>query len=193
MSGEFHELARTSAREAATMLAALAVAPLDELVTASEWAVETLRDGGKILLFGNGGSAADAQHLAAELVGKFERERAGLAAIALTTDTSALTAIGNDFGIEHVFERQLTAIGRPGDLAVALSTSGDSRNVVVAVEAARSLAIRTVGFTGSAGGALAGVADLTLRAPSSRPARVQEAHIVLGHVLCELIEASLQP
>jgi D-sedoheptulose 7-phosphate isomerase len=124
-------------------------------------------------------------------MGRFEREREALAAIALTTDTSVLTAVGNDFGFEQVFARQIDALGREGDVALALSTSGDSANVMAGVEAARRRALDVVGFTGKSGGRLAGACDVVLRVPSGRVARIQEGHILLGHVVCELVEAAL--
>lgn len=150
--------------------------------------VKALRAGGKLIFFGNGGSAADAQHLAAELTGHFVRERAPLSAVALSTDTSALTAIGNDYGFEHVFERQIRALGRRGDLCIAISTSGNSPNVLRAVEAARELGIAVVGLTGRGGGSLARVSDIPIVIPSDSTARVQECHITIGHILCEYVD-----
>ena len=147
-----------------------------------------LRGGGKILWCGNGGSAADSQHLAAELVGRFRRERRGLASISLTTDTSILTCVANDFGYDSVFSRQVEAIGRPGDLLVALSTSGNSRNVVAALEAARSKGLTTVALTGKGGGKMAQLADHVLSVESTDTARIQEVHILAGHMLCDWVE-----
>ena len=147
-----------------------------------------LRGGGKILWCGNGGSAADSQHLAAELVGRFRRERRGLASISLTTDTSILTSVANDFGFDSVFSRQVEAIGRPGDLLVALSTSGNSRNVVAALEAARSKGLTTVALTGKGGGKMAQLADHVLSVESTDTARIQEVHILAGHMLCDWVE-----
>ncbi|HEX9900037.1 MAG TPA: D-sedoheptulose 7-phosphate isomerase [Candidatus Methylomirabilis sp.] len=149
---------------------------------------EVLRRGGKLLFFGNGGSAADAQHLAAEFVNRFLRDREALAAIALTTDTSALTSIGNDLGFDQVFSRQVEALGRPGDLVVAISTSGNSPNVLRAVEAARRLGCVTVGLTGGTGGRLAKVVDEAFVVPSTETPRIQETHTTLGHALCALVE-----
>jgi len=146
--------------------------------------------GGKILLFGNGGSAADAQHLAAELVGRFRRERRGLPAIALTTDTSILTSIANDYGYDDVFHRQVEALCSEGDVVIGISTSGNSRNVCAALRKARELGAFTVAFTGAGGGAAAGIAEATLCIPSKDTARVQEAHILCGHMLCDWVEAS---
>jgi D-sedoheptulose 7-phosphate isomerase len=147
--------------------------------------------GNKVLWCGNGGSAADSQHLAAELVGRFRRERRGLPSIALTTDTSILTSIGNDYGYEQVFRRQVEALCVEGDVVVGISTSGNSRNVCLALDAARNLRAYTVAFTGEKGGAMAGVADAVLSIASSDTARVQEAHILCGHMLCDWIELSL--
>lgn len=145
--------------------------------------------GGKLLVCGNGGSAADSQHIAAELVGRFKRERKGLAAIALTTDSSILTSVGNDYGFDHVFARQVEALCRPGDVLVGISTSGNSRNVIAAIEAGRRAGLRSIGLLGGSGGALMGLCDLVLLAPSAETARIQEAHILIGHILCELVEA----
>jgi D-sedoheptulose 7-phosphate isomerase len=144
--------------------------------------------GRKILWCGNGGSAADAQHLAAELVGRFRRERRGLPSIALTTNTSILTAIGNDYGYEHTFRRQVEALCAPGDVLVGISTSGNSRNVCLALQAARDMGALTVAFTGQTGGVASEIAALTLRVPSQETPRIQEAHILCGHVLCDWIE-----
>jgi D-sedoheptulose 7-phosphate isomerase len=153
-----------------------------------------LRAGGKILWCGNGGSAADSQHLAAEIVGRFRRERRGLPSVALTTDTSILTAIANDCGFESVFSRQVEALGLPKDLLVGISTSGNSPNVVAALQAARSQGLVTVAFTGAGGGKLAPLADHLFAVASRDTARIQEAHILAGHMLCDWIEQdSLQP
>ncbi len=152
-----------------------------------------LQRGGKLLFFGNGGSAADAQHLAAEFVNRFLLDRGALAAVALTTDSSALTSIGNDLGFDQVFSRQVEAMGRAGDLVVAISTSGNSPNVLRGVEAARRLGCATVGFTGGSGGRLAGAVDDAFVVPSAETPRIQETHITLGHVLCGLVEELLLP
>jgi D-sedoheptulose 7-phosphate isomerase len=147
--------------------------------------------GGKILWCGNGGSAADSQHLAAELMGRFKCERQGLPSIAMTTDTSILTAIGNDYGYERIFQRQVEALCTRGDVVVGISTSGNSRNVCAALETARELGAFTVAFTGEGGGAMAGVADAVFSAASKDTARVQETHILFGHMLCDWIEQSV--
>jgi D-sedoheptulose 7-phosphate isomerase len=160
-----------------------------DLERAVDLVAEALGGVRKLLLFGNGGSAADAQHIACEFVGRMTRERRALPAIALTTDTSALTAISNDYGYDEVFARQVQALGRAGDVALALSTSGNSPNVLRAVSACRALGMRVVGLTGGDGGALAGQVDVSLRVSASRLSpRVQETHILVGHVLCELVE-----
>lgn len=147
--------------------------------------------GNKILWCGNGGSAADSQHLAAELMGRFRRERRGLPSIALTTDTSLLTAVANDYSYERVFSRQVEALCQKGDVVVGISTSGNSRNVLLAMEMARVLGAFTVAFTGAGGGSMAELADAALRIPSKDTARIQEAHILCGHILCDWIERAV--
>jgi D-sedoheptulose 7-phosphate isomerase len=174
------------AEHRAALEAVTALAP--DILRAAECIGRALREGGRVFACGNGGSAADAQHFAAELTGRFERERRGLAGIALTTDTSALTAIGNDYGFEAIFARQLEALGRPGDVLLALSTSGHSPNVLRAVEAARAQEIATIGLLGRDGGALAGRVDQALIVPVARTARIQEMHILILHLLCEAID-----
>jgi D-sedoheptulose 7-phosphate isomerase len=147
--------------------------------------------GGKVLWFGNGGSAADAQHLAAEFVGRFRRDRPGLASLALTTDTSVLTSIGNDYGYEQVFRRQVEALCAPGDVVVGISTSGNSRNVCLGLEAAKGLGAFTAAFTGQGGGAMAGMADAGVCIASKDTARIQEGHILCGHMLCDWVELAV--
>jgi D-sedoheptulose 7-phosphate isomerase len=169
---------------------------LHEQANALERAIElvagALAAGRKLLLFGNGGSAADAQHIAAEFVGRFQRERRPLAAIALTTDTSALTSIANDYGYDDVFARQVRALGARGDVALAISTSGRSPNVLRAVDACREVGVETIGLTGGDGGTLQDQVHLCLRvSASTHPARIQETHILIGHVLCELVDRRL--
>jgi len=153
--------------------------------------VETLRAGNKLLLAGNGGSASDAQHIAAELVGRFEIDRKGLPAIALTTNASQLTAISNDYGYEAVFSRQVEAFGAKGDLFIGLSTSGNSANVVAAAEVAKAQGLMIVGMTGASGGKLESLCDVCLKIPSTNTARIQESHITVGHILCAQIEREL--
>lgn len=157
-------------------------------------AVEMTRavfSGNKVLWCGNGGSAADSQHLAAEFVGRFRRERGGLPSVALTTDTSVLTSVGNDYGFEKIFSRQVEALCREGDIVVGISTSGNSRNVCLALESARDLKAFTVAFTGQGGGKMAAIADVALCVSSGDTARIQEAHILCGHMLCDWIELSV--
>jgi len=150
-----------------------------------------LRRGGKLLLFGNGGSAADAQHIAAELIIRYKADRAAISAIALTTDSSALTACGNDLGFDAVFERQIEGLGREGDVAVGISTSGNSANVLKGLSQARAMGLRTVGLTGGTGGQMRSMCDALIVVPSSVTARIQEMHITIGHVLCKALEQRL--
>lgn len=152
-----------------------------------------VRDGGKLLIAGNGGSAGDAQHIAAEFTGRMLYDRAPLAAIALHVDTSALTAIGNDYGFIHVFERQVQALARPGDVILGLSTSGQSDNVIRALAAGRAMGLVTMGFTGSNSGMMSAHTDLLLRAPSSLTPIIQQIHMVAGHLLCALVERAIHP
>ena len=153
--------------------------------------IRAIRGRNKILWCGNGGSAADSQHLAAEIIGRFRRERRGWASIALTTDTSILTAVGNDYGFEAIFARQIEALCQPGDVVVGLTTSGKSRNVCNAIQCARRLGAFTVGLTGESGGNLATLADACLRVASHDTARIQECHILFGHALCDRVESEL--
>jgi len=161
------------------------------IVEAASLMAASLRSGGKILFCGNGGSAADAQHLAAEFVGRFVLERRALASVALTTDSSILTAVGNDYGFEKIFSRQIEALGQAGDVAVGISTSGNSPNVLEAMEQAGRQKLKTIGFAGKDGGKLAGCVDVPLVVRCANTARVQECHIAIGHLLCELVENDL--
>jgi D-sedoheptulose 7-phosphate isomerase len=161
------------------------------VVAIADRIVKSLRDGGKVLLAGNGGSAADAQHIAAELVGRYVTDRAPLAAIALTTDTSALTAISNDYTFDQVFERQLRALGRRGDVFIGITTSGKSPNILAALKAARDLGIATVGFTGTKGAAMRSLCDHMLIAPSDETALVQQIHMTAAHAICGAVEQEL--
>lgn len=181
-------IARATLVEGVRVHQALAERAADGIAAAAAVVRDALAAGGKVLLCGNGGSAADAQHIAAELVGRFVAERRPLPAIALTTDTSALTAIGNDYGFDAVFARQVEALGRPGDVLIAITTSGRSRNVLAAVAAARVLDLRVIGMTGAAGAAFAATCDAAVIAPTTETARIQECHIAAGHVLCELVD-----
>jgi len=162
-----------------------------ELERAVEACLAALRAGRKLLFAGNGGSAADAQHWAAELVSRFQKERPGLAAIALTTDSSILSAIGNDYGFERVFARQVEALGAEGDVLVLISTSGRSANILRAAEVARARSLQVIGFTGREGGPLRAACDICLRVPSDDTPRIQEGHAFLGHTLCALIEQGM--
>jgi len=161
------------------------------IVQAAAALAACLKKGGKILLFGNGGSAADAQHLAAEFVGRFVRERRALPAIAFTTDSSILTAVGNDYGFDQVFSRQMQAFGAAGDVAIGITTSGNSPNVLLALKEARALGLKTIGLAGKDGGALKGLVDFPIVVASPVTARVQECHLAIEHLLCELVEEDM--
>jgi D-sedoheptulose 7-phosphate isomerase len=163
----------------------------ENIVDAAALIAQCLRSGGKLLFFGNGGSAADAQHLAAEFVGRFQVERRALPAIALTTDSSILTAVGNDYGFDQIFARQVQALGRPGDVAIGISTSGNSPNVTSAIKQAAKQDLKTIGLAGKDGGSLAKCVDISIIIASTNVARVQECHITIGHILCELVEDDL--
>ena len=157
----------------------------------SELLIDTVDKGNKILLFGNGGSAADAQHIAAEFVGRFAFDRPALPALALSVNTSCVTAIGNDYGFDLVFSRQIEALARPGDMAIGISTSGNSANVLHGLATAREKGLRTVAFTGCAGGKLRNVAEYCICAPSNETPRIQECHILIGHIISELVEETI--
>ncbi|MGQ9689462.1 MAG: D-sedoheptulose-7-phosphate isomerase [Desulfobaccales bacterium] len=165
----------------------------EQVAAAARLLADTLRGGGKILLFGNGGSAADAQHLAAELVNRFQIERPPLAALALTTDTSILTSIANDYDFQEVFAKQIRALGRKGDAALGLSTSGRSANVVLGLEAAGEMGLATLALSGGDGGPVAAAAQLAIVVPSRNTPRIQEVHITIGHILCDLVDFLLFP
>ena len=160
----------------------------EDLKKASILAVDTLKAGNKILLFGNGGSAADAQHIAAELTGRYKTERRGLPGIALTTDTSALTAIGNDYGYDRVFDRQVESLANKGDLLLGISTSGNSKNVINALKLGQEMGCKTLGFSGRDGGSMNDVCDVNLVVPSDNTPRIQEMHILFGHTICQIID-----
>jgi D-sedoheptulose 7-phosphate isomerase len=163
----------------------------EKVLNTGEMLVSTLKAGNKVIICGNGGSAADAQHFAAELVGRFEKERRGLQAIALTTDTSILTAIGNDYGYDSIFSRQIEALSRMGDTLIGISTSGNSSNVILAVEFAKNIGVQTIGLLGSDGGKMASLVDMAVIVSHSVTARIQEAHIFIIHFWCALIEKEL--
>ena len=158
------------------------------LVKAVNCCVNTLKSGGKLMFAGNGGSAAEAQHFSAEMVGRFLIERKPLASVALSTDTSALTAIGNDYGYDQVFSRQVEALGRSGDVLIVLSTSGRSKNILAAMRAAAALGVATIAFTGREPREIGALADVVLNVPSSHTPQIQEGHLILGHLLCGLVE-----
>ena len=181
----------SSLREGVELRSRIAQDCGETIVQAASLMIRCLQSGGKLLFFGNGGSAADAQHLAAEFVGRFVLERQGLPAIALTTDSSILTSVGNDYGFDQVFARQIEALGRPNDVAVGISTSGNSPNVIEAVKKAKKQNVKTIGLAGKDGGALAKSVDLAITVSSTNTARVQECHIAIGHILCELVENEL--
>lgn len=167
---------------------------LDTLVIAIDALVAAFRSGHKLLLFGNGGSAADAQHIAAEFVNRFLMERPPLPAIALTTDSSVLTSIGNDYSYHEIFAKQIKALGRPGDVALAISTSGNSLNILAAIDACKTLKITTIGLTGGSGGKMVGKVDFLLKATDGQNSpRIQETHILVGHVICDIVDQKLYP
>jgi D-sedoheptulose 7-phosphate isomerase len=185
------DVIKFSLREGAELRTIVARDCSTAIFEAADLITTCLRAGGKLLFFGNGGSAADAQHLAAEFVGRFVRERAGLPAIALTTDSSILTAVGNDYGFDQIFARQVQALGRPNDVAIAISTSGNSPNIIEGVKAARKGYLKTIGLSGKDGGLLATEADVVITIASTSTARIQECHITIGHLFCELTEEAL--
>ena len=191
MASDFAEVVSRTLSAAIRLHEQAQTSSVGATVAATELMVAALRRGGKILVCGNGGSASDSQHFAAELVGRFERERRALASIALTTDTSILTAIGNDCGYDRVFARQVEAVGRVGDVLLGISTSGGSRNVLEAFGVAKSGGLATVALTGRDGGVVGAAADIHINVPSPSTARVQEVHRTLMHAMCELIEREL--
>ena len=159
-----------------------------EIEAACKMVIDCLKNGNKILLFGNGGSAADAQHIAAEFTGRFVKERRGLPAIALTTDTSALTAISNDYGFAKLFERQVEALANPGDVLIGLSTSGNSENVINALVQGNKIGCKTIGLTGKSGGLMSSSCNINIIVPSENTARIQEIHILIGHIICMIVD-----
>ncbi|MFA5287362.1 MAG: D-sedoheptulose 7-phosphate isomerase [Candidatus Omnitrophota bacterium] len=161
---------------------------LGQIVEISQQIVESLKKGGKLIIFGNGGSASDAQHIAAELVGRFKKDRPGLPAISLTVNTSIITALANDFGYDIIFARQIEALADKADIALGISTSGKAKNVILGLKQAKKMGLATIVLTGGDGGELAKQADISLIVPSSQTARIQESHILVGHIICELVE-----
>ncbi len=191
VASEIEALIDSSIRESIEVKQKLLANTIPKIVRAAEEIISTLRKGNKILVMGNGGSAAEAQHIAAELVGRFEKERLSLPIIALTTNTSVLTAIANDYSLDRLFARQIEGLGTSGDLILAISTSGNSRNIIEGVKTAIARGLSVIGLTGETGGELENLCQLNLCVPSSRTARIQEAHTTICHVLCEAVEASL--
>lgn len=187
------ESVESQLREHRELVERLAEATTGEIEALASRALETIRGGGKLLFCGNGGSAADAQHLAAEYVVRFSRERAPLPAIALTTDTSVLTAAANDYGFDRVFERQVRALAREGDLLIVHSTSGESENLVRAVAAAGEMGASTAGLLARGGGRLASEVDVAIVVPTDSTARAQEIHLLIGHIVCEIVDEALAP
>lgn len=177
--------------EHARVLQEIARTKIGDIEKAADLIIASLKNGGKVIIFGNGGSAADAQHIAAELVGKFKMERQALPAIALNTNTSIVTALANDYGYETVFRRQVEALGNKNDIVIGISTSGNSPVVIEAIEAANKMGAKTIGLTGGSGGKLAKAAGFAIIVPSDDTPRIQEAHITIGHIVCELVEKAL--
>ena len=180
IKNEFQEHLETSKRSMDLII--------EQIESAAKICIDGLENNGKIILFGNGGSAADAQHIAAELVSRYKTERRGLSAIALTTDTSILTAIGNDYGFEHIFMRQIEALAKPEDVVIAISTGGSSNNVVNALILAKEIGCQTIGLSGGNGGKFNDICNVNVLVPSSETPRIQEMHIFIGHTICQLID-----
>lgn len=188
---DFDSLVEKRIRESIQVKQALLDREKQTIVSVGQLLVDAYRKQATVFLFGNGGSAGDAQHIAAELVGRFTMERRALPAVALTTNTSTLTALGNDYSYDIVFSRQLEAFGRPGDIAIGISTSGNSGNVLAGLETAKRIGMVTVGMTGETGGRIRDITEHCICVPSRDTARIQESHITVGHILCEMIEAEL--
>jgi D-sedoheptulose 7-phosphate isomerase len=165
----------------------------DDIKLASEMMVKSIKNSGKIIFCGNGGSAADSQHLSAELIGRYRKNRNPIAAIALTTDTSIITAVANDFSFNEIFSRQVEVLGKSEDILYAISTSGKSKNVIKAIEVANTKNIKVIGITGESGGDMNDICDLIIKVPAKRPDRIQELHIAVGQILCEIIENAIYP
>jgi D-sedoheptulose 7-phosphate isomerase len=186
-----HAIVLTAFADSARVKQQFAHEHADRIVQVATLIANAFRNGNKVLLFGNGGSSTDAAHIAAEFVGRYQRDRLPLPAIALATDIAAITCIANDYGYEELFARQVRAHGRPGDIAIGISTSGNSPNVLKGIETARDCGLTTIAWTGGNGGKLAGLVDFPFLVPSTITSRIQESHITLGHVLCELVEDHL--
>ncbi|HWP91903.1 MAG TPA: D-sedoheptulose 7-phosphate isomerase [Thermodesulfobacteriota bacterium] len=178
-------------RESAELKLRFAKESLKEIEEATETINKTLKSGGKVLIFGNGGSAADAQHIAAEFVNRYQKERKALPAIALTTDTSILTSVGNDISFDNIFIRQIEALGKRGDVAWGISTSSKSQNIIKALEYAKSEGLKTIGFTGGDAGKISKIVDVCINIPSTSTPRIQELHITIAHIICELVEDAI--
>ena len=191
MTSKTESVIHSALRETARLLAELPAAQISLIERAGAAMTEAIRSGRKLIWFGNGGSATQSQHMAAEFVGRFQRERRSLPSISLTENMASVTAIGNDYGYEDIFSRQLEGLAQPGDVAVAISTSGNSKNVLRAVTKARELRLYTVGLTGGSGGELARLCELCICVPSTTTARIQEVHLAIGHILCALVEDGL--
>lgn len=191
MKSQMKEIVIKELKESANIKRMMAQNLSDVIANAAKIVIDAYKGGGKVLLIGNGGSAADAQHIAGELVGRFKLERIGLPAIALSTNTSILTALSNDYEYDTVFSRQLKALANDNDVLIAITTSGTSPNILKAVEVARSKSVKVIGLTGRNGGKLKDMADLTIIVPSNNTPRIQEAHITIGHIICDLVEREL--
>jgi D-sedoheptulose 7-phosphate isomerase len=191
-SPDTSSLIRSQLEELSALVSAVSRDMSADIAAVAQRSLETLRGGGKLIFCGNGGSAADAQHLAAEYVVRFARARQPLAALALTTDTSVLTAAGNDFGFDAIFARQVEALARPGDLLILHSTSGESENLLAAAETARRMGVATVGLLAKGGGRLLGRVDVALVVPTDVTARAQELHLAIGHLVCDLVDRAYQ-
>lgn len=184
-------LIQNQLKASAAIIQEIAESCVSDIINITKQIIQTFRKGKKVLICGNGGSAADAQHMAAELVGRFQMDRLGLPAIALTTDTSILTSVGNDYGFEMIFSRQVEGLGREGDLFIGLSTSGSSKNVVLAMQKAKQMGLVTIAFVGKNRGPVCEMADIVLKIPSKVTARIQEGHQTVGHIVCGLVEREL--
>ncbi|MDD5238586.1 MAG: SIS domain-containing protein [Candidatus Omnitrophica bacterium] len=164
---------------------------IGKIIELSECIIECLKKNGKVILFGNGGSASDSQHIAAEFIGRFKKDRTALAAIALTTNTSVLTSLANDYGYDIIFAKQVEGLAQKNDIVIGISTSGKAKNVILGIKQAKKMGLKTIALTGSDGGELAKTADISLIVPSSITARIQEVHIIIGHIICEIVEQTL--
>ena len=187
------QLIASSLQESAKLFASLPDSLIGEIDKAGEVMTAAIKAGRKIIWFGNGGSATQSQHMAAEFVGRFQRERRSLPSLSLTENMASVTAIGNDYAYEQIFSRQLSGLGQAGDVAVGLSTSGNSANVIAALEVAKASSISTIGMTGASGGKMAGMCEICLKVPSTVTARIQEVHLAIGHILCALVEDAVIP